>query len=285
MKSAEEIADIVELQAWALDGPYSQSSLSEDLAALWADPSDENEGPTNLAAEVFEEIVKRSQIVGDGYPFLTDGNIMEIRAERRASSSYLFCLGLEYFNEHVTLALRAREFEAVAAAAARSYFNGESVSIGAPWATEEITDHRALRQLVSNLIPDLGPPTDDAGPGAGDGGWDVVVVSDFSDRHFSRIIALGNCATGLTNWKTKGMEAQVTYFWSLFTRPPQAENVCLTFVAVPFRMRREDRLRKAGPTNIPFDRMRICEHTSVASEAVMLWLNSHKQEAADIPLL
>jgi hypothetical protein len=122
-------------------------------------------------------------------------------------------------------------------------------------------------------------------PSGGDAGWDVVIVNNFGDRKFSRVIALGNCATGTTDWRRKGLETQPTLFWSFFTRPPQATNVCLTFVAVPFLMSEEDKLRKAGQTCITFDRIRICEYAPSATQAVMDWLVANRTAALDIPLL
>jgi len=99
------------------------------------------------------------------------------------------------------------------------------------------------------------------------------------------MIALGNCATGVTDWRKKGMEAQPTLFWDFFTRPPQAYNVCLTFIAVPFLMSERDKKRKAGPWCIAFDRFRICEHAGGASPAVMEWLESQRPKALDLALL
>jgi hypothetical protein len=281
MKAVPEIADVVELQAWAEDQPYSISALQDDLEA--ALPGDEADRAEDYAREVFEEVAQRARLLGQAYPFTYDG-ITLAPNDRKANSSYLFCLGLNFLGD-ITMELRTREFEAVVKVAAEGYFRGQAVRIGAPWATGEITDYRSLLQKVSDLIPDLGPPTRDEAPGGGDAGWDVVVVNNFKDRKFSRIIALGNCATGKTDWRRKGLETQPTLFWSFFTRPPQSENVCLTFIAVPFIMTEEDRLRKTGEKCIIFDRIRICEHSPSTSPEVMEWLDSQRPRALDEPLI
>lgn len=276
-----EIADIVELQAWATDRPYSISALKEELEA--ALPQDEQANAERLAREAFEEMSERARLLDSAYPFTHDGVTLAPNSHE-TGSSYLFCLGLTWF-EDITLRLRTSEFEAVVKAAAESYFRGKAIRIGAPWANGEITSYEALLNMVSDLIPDLGPPVQKEAPGGGDAGWDVVVVNNFSDEKFSRIIALGNCATGRTNWRSKGLETQPTLFWSFFTRPPHSYNVCLTFIAVPFLMTEGDKLRKAGQTCITFDRVRICEHAPSASSHAMQWLGSKKQAALDLPFL
>jgi hypothetical protein len=281
MTDVPQIADVVEFQTWAADQAYSISTLQEDLEAALGE--DEHDQAEDYARQIFEELASRAQLLGTAYPFDHDGATLTPN-NRKSDSSYLFCLGLN-FSDDITLELRTREFEAVVKTAAEAYFRGEAVRIGAPWATGEITDYLVLLQKVSDLIPDLGPPTQAVAPGGGDAGWDVVVVNNFKDRKFSRIIALGNCATGRTNWRQKGLETQPTLFWSFFTRSPLSENVCLTFIAVPFLMTDDDKLRKAGEKCITFDRIRICEHAPSTSPAVMAWLESQRAKALDEPLI
>ncbi len=281
MDTIPDITDVVELRTWASDQPYSISTLKEDVEALLED--DEMERAEDYAREIFEELAARAQLLGAAYPFTCDGATLTPN-DQKANSSYLFCLGLSIFDD-VTLELRTREFEAIVQVAAERYFCGEAIRIGAPWATTEITNYRELLEKVTNLIPDLGPPTREIAPAGGDAGWDVVVVNNFADRKFSRIIALGNCATGKTDWRKKGLETQPTLFWSFFTRSPVGANVCLTFIAVPFIMTEDDKLRKAGPECITFDRIRICGNASRTTDAVMQWLDRHRIDALDVPLI
>lgn len=281
MSTILEIADVVELRTWAVDQPYSISALKEDLEAILS--IDPPKVPEDYAREIFEEMTERARLLGGSYPFDVDGVTLTPNNIKR-NSSYLFCLGLNFFNE-IPLHIRSTEFEGLVKSAAEKYFRGDAVRIGAPWRTGTITDYRALLQTVSNLIPDLGPPIRENAPDGGDAGWDIVVVNNFADRKFSRIIALGNCATGKTDWRKKGMEVQPTFFWTFFTREPQNSNVCLTFIAVPFLMTDEEKLRKIAATCIAFDRIRICEHTPSMSEAAMAWLEARRAEALEIPLI
>lgn len=149
MKSVPEIADVVELRVWADDQAYSVSALKEDLeAALSADDSDKAE---EYAREVFEEIIQRAKLLGPSYPFTCDGATLAPN-DGKANSSYLFCLGLSFF-EGITVNLRTREFESVVKTAAENYFKGKAVRIGAPWKTGEVATYR---ELLENLRPLFG---------------------------------------------------------------------------------------------------------------------------------
>jgi hypothetical protein len=280
MNKIPYITDVVELRTWANDQTYSISALKEDLEAVLS--GDESDKAEEYSLEVFEELERRASLLDQSYPFTVDGIILKAN-DRKRNSSYLFCLGLEFIKD-IPPTFRTREFESIVTQAAEAYFNGRAVRIGSPWKTGEITDYRELLQLVSDLIPDLGAPTRDTAPGGGDGGWDVVVVKNFADREFSRIIALGNCATG-RNWLTKGRETEPGFFWDSFTRPPERRNACLTFLAVPFLMTEEQKVRKQGRDSISFDRVRICERVPSTSNDVMNWLNGHKADALDISLI
>ena len=276
-----DVADIVELRTWANDKPYSVSALKEDLEAVLA--GDEANKAEDYSLQVFEELERRTILLGNSYPFAIDG-ITITPTDRKANSSYLFCLALKFMKE-IPEDFRSKEFEAIVKIAAEKYFCGRAVRIGAPWKTGEITDYRQLLQLVSDLIPDLGAPMRNTAPHGGDAGWDVVVVNNFADQAFPRIIALGNCATGKTDWLRKGQETAPPLFWSFFSKSPVERNVCLTFLAVPFLLTEDEKLRKQYRDSISFDRIRICERVPATSEAVMSWLHDHRADALDISLV
>lgn len=276
------VADVVELRTWANDKAYSISALKEDLEAVLS--GDDADNAEDYAQEAFEELERRSLLLQDSYPFAVDGMTIT-PTDRKTNSSYLFCLGLKFIKEIPEKDFRTKEFEAIVKKAAEEYFRGKAVRIGAPWKTGEITNYRQLLQLVSDLIPDLGDPTRETAPNGGDGGWDVVVVNNFADQAWPRIIALGNCATGKTDWLKKGQETAPQAFWSFFTKSPVDGNVCLTFFAVPFLMSEEEKLRKNYRDHISFDRIRICERVPAASAAVMAWLQDHRSDALDISLV
>src|SRR6267378_2973123 len=96
MDDISYIADVVELHAWANDHPYSVSSLKEDLEAALA--GEEAEQAEDYARETFEEIADRARLLGVAYPFSVDGVTLTPN-DRKNSSSYLFCLGLTFFED------------------------------------------------------------------------------------------------------------------------------------------------------------------------------------------
>jgi hypothetical protein len=276
-----DIADVVELRTWAEGAPLSISALKEELEAVLA--PDPPKLPEDYAREVFEECIERAALLGPAYPFDIDGATLS-PTDRVLESSYLFCLALNSF-KNIPTTIRGPEFEGLVTIAAEKYFRGKGIRIGAPWKTGVITDYKVLLQMVSDLIPDIGPPTQEKAPFGGDAGWDIVVVNNFADKSFSRIIALGNCATGRTDWLSKGMETQPAFFWDFFTKPPTNFNACLSFLAVPFLMTDDEKKRKTAATCITLDRIRICEHAPSASVEAMRWVEDNRTQALDLPLI
>jgi hypothetical protein len=165
-------------------------------------------------------------------------------------------------------------------AAAKSFFGGRELRIGAPWKTEEVPTYGDLLQKVSELLPDLGPPSRSAAPQGGDCGWDVLIVNGFKDETFPSLIVLGNCATGRSDWMKKGMETAPRYFFDSF--PGSHKGVLITFFAVPFVMDDDARVRKSYDQTITFDRFRICEHAPRSSDDIATWIESVREAALEV---
>jgi hypothetical protein len=282
MKTLEEMADIVELQTWASGKPATLSAIQEQLESA-LDIEDQEEAP-EMAQKVSDEFLKRQQLLGDAYPFKTDGEKLEIRMTNPGQSSYLFCLGLSLLpHELIENEQRALQFETMVMAAAKEFFGGQALRIGAPWQTEEITEYGMLLDKVIDLIPVLGTTLKRTAPGGGDAGWDILIVKGFRDNTFPWLVALGNCATGRTNWLLKGMEAQPTLFWNYFQS--RHCSTFITFFAAPFVMDHDARLRKLSDSCLTFDRFRICENVPTSPlEGTSHWLESHRNNALQIEL-
>lgn len=282
MKEIPEIADAVEIRSWASSEGYTFNSLKEELEAVIAE--NEEDTPEELSQKVMDEILARQSVLGDAYPFKCDGYKVEFSSAMPGASTYLFCLGLSMLPAtDISNDERSVQFETVAMSAATAFFGGASLRIGAPWRTDEIPTYEVLLNKVLEMIPNLGPPTRDAAPAGGDCGWDVLIVKEFADQKFPRLIVLGNCATGRTDWMKKGMEVQPGYFFqSSFTADPRS--VLITFFAVPFVMDDDARLRKLYDQTVTFDRFRICEHAPTSSPEVATWLESVRASALQIAL-
>jgi hypothetical protein len=278
-----EIADVAELRIWASRKPSTFSSLKEELQAAIAE--DEEEKAEQIAQSVVDEIQARQLILNDAYPFLCDGNKIEVNAAAPRASTYLFCLGLSVLPPGlISNDQRTLQFETVAMKAARAFFGGQELRIGAPWHTAAIPTYEDLLAKVAELIPNLGPVARDAAPAGGDCGWDVLIVKSFKDQSFPRLIILGNCATGRTDWMKKGMETPPRYFFDRsFTQDPRS--VLITFFAVPFVMDEDAKLRKLYDQTVTFDRFRICEHSPISGEDCAAWLETTRDAALQVPFI
>jgi hypothetical protein len=247
---------------------------------------DENDMPQTgeIAQQVMDEFLTRQTLLEEAYPFTTDGSKLELSHPSPASTTYLFCLGLsllppsEIHNEQ-----RALQFESVVMNAAQSFFGGQALRIGAPWKCAEIPDYATLLDRVIELIPNLGEKLETTAPEGGDAGWDVLIVKNFRDNMFPRFIVLGNCASGRTDWLKKGLETQPAFFWSFFQS--EHRSVLIKFLAVPFVMTEEERLRKLSDTDLTLDRFRICEHAPTTPLAATAeWLEGQRGQALQIPI-
>lgn len=282
MGTVAQIADVIEFQAWAGSKPETLSSLKALLEAAQDETSGQD--AENLAQNIIDEFSFREQLLGDAYPFTCDGYKLELKHPEPHTTTYLFCLGLSLLPAaEIENDQRNRQFETVVMNAAKRFFGAEGLRIGAPWRTEEFPTYGALLDRVTDLIPDLGEKSRETAPDGGDGGWDVLIVKNFGDRMFPRLVALGNCATGRSDWRQKGMETQPQWFWSFFTHT--SLNVYLTFFAVPFVMDAEIRLRKHEDKNLTFDRFRICEFAPLSVDGAAEWLLGQRGNALEIPVV
>ncbi len=282
MKSIVEFADIIEFQAWASTRPATQSAIEEQLESALAD--EDKPQKERIAQNVLDEFQNRQKMLGTAYPFKTDGSKLELAHAEPATTTYLFCLGLSLLPaSEIQNEQRALQFESVVMDAASRFFGGRALRIGAPWKCDDIPDYASLLDKVIELIPNLGEKLRVAAPDGGDAGWDVLIVKNFCDNLIPRFIALGNCATGRTDWKRKGMETQPTLFWSYFQSDHRS--VFMTFFAVPFTMDEDARLRKLSPTALTLDRFRICEYApNVLIPEIAVWIEGQRQHALEVPL-
>jgi len=282
MKPVDEMADIIELQTWATKRAATQSALTEQLETS-LDERDKAEAET-IAENIIDEFKTRQQTLGAAYPFKTDGFKLELNHDEPETTTYLFCLGLSLLPApQIGNKQRARQFETVVMKAAQSFFGGDALRIGAPWRSKLVPTYAMLLDKVISLIPNLGTKLKTAAPSGGDAGWDILIVKNFCDNSFPRFVALGNCATGRTDWKRKGMEAQPGLFWSYFQS--EHRSVFITFFAVPFLMDTDARLAKYSQTCLTLDRLRICEHLPTTSlPETAAWIEAQRENAAKLAL-
>ena len=286
MVSPLEIADVVELRAWATGQEVTLSQLEGDIETsipeemIDYDDAEAGEPYEILAQQVFDELLERQYKLGSSYPFACDGYKVSQFPANRAPGSYIFCLLLSYLpSALIDNDQRTAQFESLVAAAAKNFFGGSAMRIGWPW---ERPTYAELLEDVVTLLPNLGQVSLPEPVTAGDRGWDVLVVKGFRDGHFPKLIVLGNCATGRSNWRNKGRETGPEYFWRCFQH--EMPGTWFTFFAVPFRMGKDIFSRKGERDTMAFDRYRICENASVVAADVQSWCSLQKQAAKDIAL-
>ncbi len=286
--SITDIADRVEFQTWAEGKVCSLSSVKEVLESGSSQEEDEinpdvDEKLFALAQQVFDEFEVRARILRSRYPFTLDGETIRPSVPALSSSPYAFCLALSLVDHsRIPLEIRCEGFETLALSAAQSFFGGEGIRIGAPWKNSRFSTYSSLLAAVARLAPELGEPTCEQAPGGGDRGWDVVVVKNFADNRTPRLIAIGNCATGQTNWREKWRETAPEYFWKCFTHQPVSAR--LGFFAVPFIMEDDQLSTKSDGKTIVFDRLRLCEHATALSDQAQSWLTAQGGAASEMPL-
>jgi len=185
MKPIEEMADIIELQAWAGNRSVTLSGLKEELES--ALDSDDKEEAAVKAQNLLDTFSSRKQLLGSAYPFETDGYRLEVSPGDPSHTTYIFCLALSLLPpSRIQHENRCIQFETVVMNAAKGFFGGEALRIGAPWATHDITEYGMLLDKVIDMIPDLGDKLQEVAPEGGDAGWDVLIVKNFSDNLFPR---------------------------------------------------------------------------------------------------
>jgi hypothetical protein len=276
MKGIGYIADAVEFRTWAKKEPYTFNSLEDDLKAS----IDEDEYAESLPQKVMDEIQSRHEILKGAYPFECDGYKVRVAVDDASTFTYMFCLGLSLLPPaYIENEQRAQQFETIATRAAKEFFGGSAIRIGAPWKCDAIPTYAALLDQIASLVPNLGERIRDEAPNGGDGGWDVLVVKNFLDNQFPRFIALGNCATGRTDWKRKGKETEPGYIWEFFAHGHRS--VLITFFVVPYVMDEDVKLRKLGI--LTFDRFRLCEHAADSGVDAAAWIESVRDAALEVP--
>ncbi len=136
MKSIAEIADAVELSTWARDEPTTIGGLKEDLQAALGD--EDMPRAESIAQEVTDEFQTRQILLRDAYPFSFDGFKLRVNHAEPARTTYLFCLALSLLPASVIENdQRSVQFETIVMGAAKGFFGGSVLRIGAPWRSAE----------------------------------------------------------------------------------------------------------------------------------------------------
>ena len=288
------MADFLELMAWR-DGRMSEVALSRLLGRLgendYPDGVPEEDEVDRAAENAFEELARRYDACGGGYPFVLGDEGVTVRLDepedeggdaRHAIYKYLLLatrLNMRDCRRHADCD-GALLFEELAAESARHYLGARSESLvfgtaaGAgdfPRRIDELCERMGEGGRFCNR--------DDAPPRARDGKLDVVAWKPFADRLPGKLIAFGQCKTG-THYEGELTQLQPDSFCSKWLdTPPAVTPVRMFFLA---EAHPRGRWRSAAvDAGILFDRCRVVDFCRNPSPAVRKKVQDWTRAAAE----
>lgn len=280
-RRVELFADWIETQAYLLAAPLSKPDLVDRLegTALVADSDD----AWLLVGDAFSACRVRRRQMGQSYPFSIAGEVMEFTQHEGAA--YIFCL-LTSLPEQLkplrtTYPLEFRNiFEAIVAESLRRSMPGWTV-YATGWSTAAGEGKNAIvRNVVDWTLSKQSDPT--VFPNANDAQIDIALIRSFSDGRSAFPVILGQCATGVTDWKQKACRPNLDR-WNAAV---QFSSKPLKMFAVPFSL--DDVSFWEATTEcrgLVLDRARLCEPLTQLPENLEVAVNNWLDEAiAVIPL-
>jgi len=202
------------------------------------------------ADEVLAEIEHRAQVLDADYPFDFDLTRQQWRLSiaeplrdariHAARTCYLFCLLTSALRDGRisgnTAAVKqpvANHFQAIATDAAAGVLSGQAISFGFPRPSglafqPALTD--ASRQMRLG-IPLETPPLHSNGQEK-DAGIDVIAWRDFRDGRPSKLVLLGQVASG-HDWKEKSVKNDTYRFLDWFSQRPTEQYIPSIFIPFP----------------------------------------------------
>jgi hypothetical protein len=248
------LADWLELTAiLSSDGNASRGDLERTLRRASLSEMRDDLAVEQKLLEVFEEIEQRWKAAASAYPFEVDYGTLQTKSTWHQFPAYAFCLCLSYFGSPT---LQPRKlFELVSGAAAKAFVYGNAVDFGSPRHVLSAAFPDAVSQLCA-LIGEgdryAGLPT----LGQKDAKLDLVAWRDFPDRNPSKLLMLGQCASG-SDWEGKIRELNPRAFFANWTRETPASPL-ISSLFIPHRIERKKWKSIARNSDgIVFDRCRI----------------------------
>ena len=230
-------------------------------------------------SEVYKEIERRSEILGESYPFKIKQN--QITYHESKSYFYEFCLAISTAQNITTgdNVFFPRIFERMSALLFKQYLghDSECIHVGSPRdaeigkkfkeAMEKV--HTITNEWIWNPIADFGddPQT------TGDEGLDFIAWKNTPDKRKGKLFILGQCACG-GDWDTKFSDLNLGKIGKWFN-PLCYINPPVRAFTTPFHLSDTNLSNAQSQAGIVFDRTRL---TLIAErfsdfEEIAFWKN------------
>jgi len=255
----ELFADWIEAEALLSGEPLTKPGLVDRLegTSLVTDSDD----AWALLSDAFNVCRSRRRVIREAYPFSIAGQSIELEDVSR--KAYLFCLLASLPEQYVPLRkLYPTDFrdlfEEVVAASLRLILPGWDV-YETGWSKIASEGKAGIVQRVADWAKGkFHDPL--VFPAANDAQVDVAVVKRFSDGRSALPVLLGQCATGVTDWKDKTARPNI----ERWCKAVQFSSTPVRLFAVPFALDlasfREASVESNG---LVLDRVRVCETLAV----------------------
>jgi hypothetical protein len=214
------------------------------------DIADQDAEEDSLVESVQEELRRRRESVGDGYPFRIDDRGQSLSLVTRLTETgviYLFCLYLTQVADHTIIKKadapkvtdKTRDlFQACSTVAAGGYVRGPAISFGWPR-----PDASSFLKAIKDVYKEFGEGKPHARPRAGasnqvkDNGVDIIAWRRQRDKMPGTHYLIGQVASG-ENWKHKTVKAIRDHFHKFwFSEIPGSQPTDAIFI--PFSLEPE----------------------------------------------
>jgi hypothetical protein len=273
----ELFADWIEAQAYLQAAALSANELVDRLenTALVKDSDD----AWGLVENAFAACRIRRKQMGAAYPFSLAGTAVELTDHSKLA--YLFCLfaslpeQLKKLRQEYPTAFRDI-FEQVTAESLRRSMPHWNVHETGWSASAEQGKNAAVKNVVNWVRAKRFDET--VFPNANDAQVDIALVRSFSDERSAFPVILGQCATGVTDWKSKASRPNLDR-WDAAV---QFSSKPLKMFAVPFALDDESFWEASVECKgLVLDRSRICAPLDTLPEElaarVAQWLGEIRQ--------
>ena len=289
-----ELADFAELTCWK-DSGTSATALSRMLGRLeesvYSEGVPEEEVVDWRVEEAYEEIERRQEACGDGYPFVTGYQgltlqaTQDVRNSRHIIYKYLLLatrLDMNMHRSHENVD-GTKVLEELSAEVARVYFGERAKSLVFGTGSSSASFSSKVDDLCLQLKEGGGFVTN-PGPRrtrARDGKLDVVAWKPFTDEMPGKLIGFGQCKTG-THYENELTQLRPDAFRDKWLRSPLVVlPIRMFFIAEALDFSYDNRSLFSSDAGLLFDRCRIIDFCDGVDAGVLAKIGEWTEAAAN----